>query len=78
MLNGQESPYKRKRSRGDEKLSKPCLCGDNHFWGQCSFIDTALRTQGFVKDPGKAKKITAFEAADTKGILNKIWEKSRR
>jgi hypothetical protein len=54
------------------KLLKPCLCGDNHFWGQCPYIDTALRTRGFVEDPEKAKKITAFEAADTKGILNKI------
>ena len=77
-LNGQESPYKKKRSRGDEKPSKPCLCGDNHFWGQCPYIDTALRTRGFVEDPEKAKKITAFEAADTKGILNKIRGKNRR
>ncbi|KAF2032506.1 hypothetical protein EK21DRAFT_98900 [Setomelanomma holmii] len=39
-----ESPYKKKRSRGNKKLSKPCLCGDDHFWGQCLYIDTALRT----------------------------------
>ncbi|KAF2023518.1 hypothetical protein EK21DRAFT_94852 [Setomelanomma holmii] len=31
-LNGQESPYKKKRSRGNKKPSKPCLCGDDHFW----------------------------------------------
>jgi hypothetical protein len=77
-LNGQRSPYNKKRPRDDEKPSKPCLCGDNHFWGQCPYIDTALRTQGFVEDPEKAKKITAFEAAYTKGILNKIREKTRR
>ena len=77
-LNGQESPYKRKRPRGDEKPLKPCLCGDNHFWGLCPYINTALITRGFVKNPKKAKKIAAFEAADTKGILNKIWEKNRR
>jgi hypothetical protein len=77
-LNGQESPYKKKRSRGDETPSKPCLCGDNHFWGQCPYIDTALRTRGFVEDPEKAKKITTFEKSDTKGLLNKIREKNRR
>jgi hypothetical protein len=77
-LNGQASPYKKKRSRGDEKPSKPCLCGDNHFWGQCPYIDTALRTRGFVEDPEKAKRITAFETADTSGLLNKIREKNRR
>jgi hypothetical protein len=77
-LNSQESTYKRKRSRDDKKPSKPCLCGDNHFWGQCPYIDTALRTRGFVEDPEKAKKITAFETSDTKGILNKIREKTRR
>ncbi|KAI2483744.1 hypothetical protein Ptr902_06061 [Pyrenophora tritici-repentis] len=32
----------------------------------------------FVEDPEKAKKITAFETSDTKGILNKIREKTRR
>jgi hypothetical protein len=77
-LNGQASPYKKKRSRGDEKPLKPCLCGDNHFWGQCPYIDTALRTRGFVEDPKKAKRITAFETADTSGLLNKIREKNRR
>jgi hypothetical protein len=77
-LNGQESPYKKKRSRGDETPSKPCLCGDNHFWGQCPYIDTALRTRGFVEDPEKAKKITTFEKSDTRGLLNKIREKNRR
>src|SRR5438105_4373290 len=43
-LNGQESPYK-KRSRDYSKPSKLCLCGENHFWGQCAYIDTALRTR---------------------------------
>jgi hypothetical protein len=77
-LNGQRSLYNKKRPRDDEKSSKPCLCGDNHFWGLCPYIDTALRTQGFVENPEKAKKIAAFEAADTKGVLNKIREKNRR
>jgi hypothetical protein len=77
-LNGQRSLYNKKRPRDDEKRSKPCLCGDNHFWGQCPYIDTALRTREFVEDPEKGKTITAFEAADTKGILNKIQEKTRR
>ncbi|CAE7204972.1 hypothetical protein PTNB73_07013 [Pyrenophora teres f. teres] len=53
-LNGQESPYKKKRLR------------------------SSARTRGFVEDPEKAKKITTFETSDTKGILNKIREKTRR
>jgi hypothetical protein len=77
-LNGQGSPYNKKRSRDNAKPSKPCLCGDNHFWGQCLYIDIALRTRGFVEDPEKAKKVALFEAADTGGILNKIREKNRR
>ena len=81
-LNDQESPYKKKRSRSsarnDRKPSKPCLCGDDHFWGQCPYIDTSLRTRGFVEDPEKAKKITTFETSDTRGILNKIREKTQR
>ena len=77
-LNGQQSQYSRKRSRDDGTPTKPCLCGDNHFWGQCPYIDTALRTQGFVEDPEKAKKIAEFEAKDPQGILNKIREKNRR
>jgi len=77
-LNGQQSQYSRKRSRDDGTPTKPCLCGDNHFWGQCPYIDKALRSRGFVEDPEKAKKITDFEARDPQGILNKIREKNRR
>ena len=77
-LNSQGSPYNKKRTRDSAKPSKPCLCGDNHFWGQCLYIDTSLRTRGFVEDPEKAKKIALFEAADAKGILNKIRERNRR
>jgi hypothetical protein len=77
-LNGQESPYNKKRLRDDNELSKPCLCGDNHFWGQCAYIDTSLRTRGFVEDPEKVKKVALFEAADTNGTLNNIREKNRR
>ncbi|KAF2727014.1 hypothetical protein EJ04DRAFT_402580, partial [Polyplosphaeria fusca] len=40
-LNQEKSPYSRKRLR-DDKPAKPCLCGDNHFWGQCPYIDTSL------------------------------------
>jgi hypothetical protein len=77
-LNGQRSPYNKKRPRDDAKPSKPCLCGDNKFWRQCPYINTSLRARGFVEDPEKAKKIAEFEAADTKGMLNKIREKNRR
>ncbi|KAF2747586.1 hypothetical protein M011DRAFT_526178 [Sporormia fimetaria CBS 119925] len=77
-LNGKESPYDKKRARNDAKPSKPCLCGDTHFWGQCPYIDTSRRPRGFVEDPEKAKKITEYEAKDKKGILNKIREKNRR
>jgi hypothetical protein len=76
-LNGQRSPYNKKRPRDDAKPSKLCLCGDNEFWGQCPYINTSLRARGFVEDPEKAKKIAEFEAADTKGMLNKIREKIR-
>jgi hypothetical protein len=71
------SPYNTKRSREDAKPSKPCPCGDMHFNGQCPYIDTALRTRGFVKDPEKVKKIKDYEAKDNKGILNQIREKNR-
>jgi len=77
-LNGKESPYSKKRGRSDLKPTKPCLCGDIHFWGQCPYIITAQRSSGFVEDPEKAKKIADYEAKDKKGILNKIREKSRR
>jgi hypothetical protein len=76
--NGQESLYNKKRLRDDSEPSKPCLCGDNHFWGQCAYIDTSLRTRGFVEDPEKVKKVALFEAADTNGTLNNIREKNRR
>jgi hypothetical protein len=77
-LNDQGSLNNKKRSRDNGEQSKPCICGDNHFWNQCLYIDTALRTRGFVEDPEKAKKVALFEAADTEGILNKIREKNRR
>ena len=51
---------------------------DTHFWGQCPYIDTSLRSSGFVEDPEKAKKVTDFDAKDEKGILNRIREKNRR
>ncbi|KAF2726954.1 hypothetical protein EJ04DRAFT_412585, partial [Polyplosphaeria fusca] len=41
MLNQERSPYSRKRLR-DNKPAKLCICGDNHFWGQCPYIDTPL------------------------------------
>jgi hypothetical protein len=63
-LNGEESPYNKKRKR-QNKPSKPCLCGDIHFWGKCPYIDpTANKQSGFVEDPEKAKKIKAYEAKD--------------
>lgn len=77
-LNHEESPYNKKRPRNEAKATKPCLCGDTHFWGQCPYIDTSLRTRGFVEDPEKAKKIAEYEAKDKKGILNKIREKTKR
>jgi hypothetical protein len=77
-LNQQESPYSKKRAKKDDKPSKPCLCEDLHFWRQCPYIDTALRSSGFVEDPEKAKKVADFDAKDEKGILNKIREKIRR
>ncbi|PVH91406.1 hypothetical protein DM02DRAFT_485852, partial [Periconia macrospinosa] len=40
-LNQEKSPYSKKRPR-DAMPTKPCLCGDTHFWGQCPYIDTAL------------------------------------
>lgn len=78
-LNGQQSQYSKKRSRDDSITpSKPCLCGDNHFWGQCLYIDATLRPRGFLEDPEKAKKVAEFDARDKQGILNKIREKNRR
>ena len=79
-ISGQPSPYvNRKRSRDEAtKPTKPCLCGDSHFWGQCPYIDTALQQRGFAVDPEKAKKIADFEAKDSRGVLNKIREKNRR
>jgi hypothetical protein len=77
-INNQASLYQKKRLRGDKKLLKPCLCGDNYFWGQCLYINTALRTRGFVEDPEKAKRITAFKTANPLGLLNKIREKNQR
>ena len=74
ILQGEESPYKRKRGSKPDKL---CLCGDNHFWGQCPYIDTTLRSRGFIEDPEKVKKIAQYEANDNEGILNKIRAKSR-
>jgi hypothetical protein len=68
----------RKRSREDYTPTKSCLCGDMHFWGECPYIDTSLRTRGFVEDPEKAKKITQHKAIDKEGILHKIREKNRR
>ncbi|EOA85922.1 uncharacterized protein SETTUDRAFT_75612, partial [Exserohilum turcica Et28A] len=43
-ISGQPSPYVNKKRSRDEatKPTKPCLCGDSHFWGQCPYIDTAL------------------------------------
>jgi len=77
-LNGEESPYNKKRKR-QNKPSKPCLCGDIHFWGKCPYIDpTANKQSGFVEDPEKAKKIKAYEAKDQEGRLNKIRERNRR
>jgi len=73
-LQGEESLYKRKRG---SKPDKPCLCGDNHFWGQCPYIDITLRTRGFVEDPAKVKKIAQYQANDNEGILNKICAKNR-
>jgi hypothetical protein len=77
-LNQQESLYKRKRSLEDDKPSKPCLCGDQHFWGQCPYIDKNLRESGFVEDPEKAKKVAAYEAKDSESILSKIRQKNQR
>jgi hypothetical protein len=77
-LNQQESPYSKKRAKKDDKPSKPCLCEDLHFWRQCPYIDTALRSSGFVEDPEKAKKVADFDAKDEKGILNKIREFGKR
>jgi hypothetical protein len=76
-LNQEESPYQRKRPREDDTPSRPCICEDMHFWRQCPYIDTALRSSGFIEDPEKAKKIANFEAKDSKGILNKIRAKNR-
>ncbi|KAH8699428.1 hypothetical protein GQ44DRAFT_733194 [Phaeosphaeriaceae sp. PMI808] len=76
-LNQEKSPYSKKRPRDNATPIKPCLCGDTHFWGQCPYIDTALRTRGFIEDPEKAKKIVQFETKDRRGILNKIREKNR-
>jgi hypothetical protein len=77
-LNQEPSPYIKKRSREDATPHKPCLCGDAHFWGQCPYIDTSLRSTGFIEDPEKVKKIALFETRDHEGILNKIREKNRR
>jgi len=77
-LQDEESPYNKKRARQDDIPSKPCICGDMHFWRQCPYIDTALRQSGFVEDPAKVKKIAQFETKDEKGILNKIRDKNRR
>jgi hypothetical protein len=78
-LSQDESPYKnnKKRSRHDATPSRPCLCGEMHFWGQCLYIDPSLRLRGFVEDPEKVKKIKDYEAKDNKGILNQIREKNR-
>ncbi|KAF2196645.1 hypothetical protein GQ43DRAFT_404652, partial [Delitschia confertaspora ATCC 74209] len=38
-LNNEMSPYKRKRQGKHDKATRPCLCGDIHFWGQCPYID---------------------------------------
>ncbi|EUC27508.1 hypothetical protein COCCADRAFT_9908 [Bipolaris zeicola 26-R-13] len=79
-MNGQPSPYNNKKRSIDDvnKPTKPCLCGDSHFQGQCPYIDTALQQRGFVGDPEKAKKIADFEARDSRGVLSKIREKNRR
>lgn len=77
-LNQEKSPYSKKRPRDNATPTKPCLCGDTHFWGQCPYIDTALKTRGFVENPEKAKKIVQYEVKDKKGILNKIRERNRR
>ena len=74
-----DSTSKKKRQwQEDDTPSKPCLCGDMHFWRQCAYIDTSLRTRGFIEDPEKAKKIRQYEAQDKKGILSKIREKNQR
>ena len=77
-LNKGPSPSNKRKKTQYNAPSKPCLCGDMHYWGQCPYVDETLRQKGFLLDPEKVKKITEFEAKDPKGILNKIREKNKR
>jgi len=77
-LNNEQSPYNKKKRTHHNTPSKPCLCGDMHYWGQCPYIDETQRQKGFLLDPEKAKKITEFEAKNRGGLLNKIREKNKR
>jgi len=75
-LNSEPSPYHKRKRTQNNTPSKPCLCGDMHYWGQCPYIDETQRQKGFLLDPEKAKKVVEFEAKDRAGLLNKIREKN--
>ena len=42
-LNGEPSPYHKRKRTQNNAPSKPCLCGDMHYWGQCPYIDETQR-----------------------------------
>ncbi|KAF2834057.1 hypothetical protein M501DRAFT_920860, partial [Patellaria atrata CBS 101060] len=45
-LNGEESPYNKKRKFGERKPTKPCPAGDgdshDNIWGKCPYIDPSV------------------------------------
>ncbi|KAF2175743.1 hypothetical protein K469DRAFT_504960, partial [Zopfia rhizophila CBS 207.26] len=61
-LNGQSPPA----SGNDTKPHKPCLCGDNHRFRDCSYLFTWNRLKDWKPDAQKDKKV--------KDKLQKNWK----
>ena len=58
-LNGEEAParFRRQNKKTPRKPLKPCLCGDNHFWGQCPYIGEKQRSDDFRFEQKKYDKV---------------------
>ena len=56
-LKGKDQEGKTKNKKDKERPTPTCLCGDKHFWNECSYIVPPAASSGWVEDPAKRKKV---------------------